>query len=190
MQRKNRWAPTRRGPLVRREQPGRGHKHYICKSDVLKFIDLLPQWEELSVGLNEIILAEAREFTQGWYRPGKVAICAWEKELLHEQYGCDFLDHEAVYRRLGIPFDHRESIKYPNSDAYYVHYDNQSLRAYLLLHIFLHELGHHHDLITTKHQDDCARGESYAEDYAIKYETLIFDRYCEAFDYHREPIAH
>ena len=39
-------------------------------------------------------------------------------------------------------------------------------RAFQLLHVFLHELGHHHDLITTRRQLRGGRGEAYAERYA------------------------
>ena len=55
-------------------------------------------------------------------------------------------------------------------------------RAYQLLHIFLHELGHHHDRMTTKSKSDASRGELYAEAYALKYEAEIWMRYLETFD--------
>ena len=40
-QRKNRSAPTRTAPLIRREQPGKGYRHFVRKRDVLMFVDLL-----------------------------------------------------------------------------------------------------------------------------------------------------
>ena len=54
-------------------------------------------------------------------------------------------------------------------------------RAYQLLHILLHELGHHHDRMTTKPKVRASRGEPYAEAYALQYEARIWDRYQEAF---------
>ena len=189
VQRKNRTRPTRTAPLIRREQPGAGHRHYVRKNDVLKFIELLPQWNELSIGLEEIVLAKAEEFTQGWCDLGKVAICAWSQQCVETHIGYDCEEHMPVYRRLGIPFhvvpgDHDDIFK-----TYQIDFDEESVRAYQLLHILLHELGHHHDRMTTRHQDECARGESYAEAYAIRHETLIFERYCEVFGYHRPPFT-
>lgn len=58
--------------------------------------------------------------------------------------------------------------------------DSQA-RAYQLLHIFLHELGHHHDRMTTKRQLSTSRGEPYAEAYARRHEGLIWDRYLKVF---------
>ncbi len=54
------------------------------------------------------------------------------------------------------------------------HFSDWQVRAYQLLHIFLHELGHHHD----RYADN---GEDYAEHYARKYESAIWDRYLVEF---------
>jgi hypothetical protein len=62
-------------------------------------------------------------------------------------------------------------------------FNKKSIKAYQLLHVFLHELGHHHDMMTTRSRLESSRGESYAEEYALKYEKLIFDRYFEVFGY-------
>ena len=35
------------------------------------------------------------------------------------------------------------------------------------MHVFLHELGHHHDLMMTRSRRKTARGERYAEKYAL-----------------------
>ena len=45
----------------------------------------------------------------------------------------------------------------------------------------LHELGHHHDRMTTKLKRDAVRGESYAEAYAKAYTDRIWSQYREAF---------
>ena len=52
-------------------------------------------------------------------------------------------------------------------------------RAHQLLCTFLHELGHHHDRMTTKYKQSADRGEKYAESYARRYTELIWDRYFE-----------
>jgi hypothetical protein len=55
------------------------------------------------------------------------------------------------------------------------------VRAYQLLHILTHELGHHHDRITTQSQKRAARGEPYAEAYARKYEALVWESFTRHF---------
>ncbi len=49
------------------------------------------------------------------------------------------------------------------------------------LHILLHELGHHHDRITTRSRRRASRGESYAEQYARTYEERIWADYLRRF---------
>jgi hypothetical protein len=45
----------------------------------------------------------------------------------------------------------------------------------------LHELGHHHDRMTTRSRRVGCRGEGYAEGYAWEYERLVWDRYLATF---------
>jgi hypothetical protein len=47
-----------------------------------------------------------------------------------------------------------------------VKWTENTARAYQLLYMFLHELGHHHDRMTTRSRRATARGEPYAESYA------------------------
>lgn len=54
-------------------------------------------------------------------------------------------------------------------------------RAYQLLHVLLHELGHHHDRMTTKRKQQASRGEAYAERYANHYASTTWERYWEEF---------
>ena len=60
------------------------------------------------------------------------------------------------------------------------HFTETSARGYQLLSVLLHELGHHHDRLTTRSR--CVgRGEPYAERYAIEHTDLIWERYLRAF---------
>jgi hypothetical protein len=60
-------------------------------------------------------------------------------------------------------------------------FTKEKVRAFQLLHIFLHELGHHYDSIHLPQKGFTVRGESFAEGYAIKYEQIIWERYRETF---------
>jgi hypothetical protein len=61
------------------------------------------------------------------------------------------------------------------------YFEEDSAKAWQLLHIFLHELGHHVDRITTKKQVEALRGEAFAEDFALRLAPQILPRYIEVF---------
>src|SRR5947207_13763624 len=42
--------------VFERRRPGKGYRHVLRKSDVERFIALLPDWDELSDGLDAIVL--------------------------------------------------------------------------------------------------------------------------------------
>jgi hypothetical protein len=125
--------------------------------------------------LNAIVLATDEGDAFGWHNNGVVAICAWTRALWMEHADWFVNEHRPVYERLGIPMTQIDS------ESYRVEYTEKTAKAFQLLHIFLHELGHHHDRMTTRSKARSARGESYAEQYALNYESLIFDRYQEVF---------
>ena len=63
---------------IRTEVPRWPNLHVLREEDIRKFIGILPDWEELSRGLEEIVLADRDEVeVDGWYSSGTVAICAW-----------------------------------------------------------------------------------------------------------------
>lgn len=75
--------------------------------------------------------------------------------------------------RLGVP-----ARKGPG--CYELRFTEGTARAYQLLHIFLHELGHHYDRMTTRSKRT-SRGEPYAESYATKHAETVWDRYLAEF---------
>jgi hypothetical protein len=186
VQKKNNWSLTgdyyitpQAYPVVDRLDPGPGYRHLLYRKDIYAFIDLLPEWQELSVGLNAVILAPGSWGDDGSYEVptggGIVTITAWPRALWQEVDTHYALDHRDVLDRLGVDAESQKGcvlLKWTESQA----------RAYQLLHIFLHELGHHHDRMTTKRQANTSRGEPYAEAYARRHEGLIWDRYLAAFD--------
>ena len=156
------------------EKPGKGFKHFLKKRDIIKFLQILPNWEELNLELDAVILAEGGG-ADGWYSNGVLAICAWEKDKtvsLNKEY---FNEHKEIFARLNLDYEIKSS-------GVICHFNEEQIVAYQLLHIFLHELGHHYDRISTKERiDNAPRGEKFAEDYALKYEKIIWNRFFEEF---------
>src|SRR5262249_30242284 len=129
----------------------------------------------LSRGLNAVLLAPGRWNVAGWHRPGIVAVCAWERELQREWHADFVAEHRDVLDRLGVeqvPTDPPWQI---------VKFTESSARGFQLMHVLLHELGHHHDRMTTRSQRDADRGEDYAEAYALRYAEPLWERYFRKF---------
>lgn len=182
VQRKNRSAETpsyyntpQDVPAIDRQRPGAGFRHVLKKRDLIDFVSIVPEWEQLSKGLDVIILAPGEYDRDGWYNPGVVAICAWERELRRVAVPSYYLEHRDIFDRLGVSCA-------KHGGQYVCQFTESTARAFQLLHIFLHELGHHHDRMTTRSKKDASRGESYAESYARRYESLIWQRYQKVVD--------
>lgn len=173
------WTPSyydTRPPalVIDRQRPGKGYRHVLMQRDIEMFIRLLPDWNELARGLNAIVLAPGQRSVNGWHEPGVVHICAWENDLWVDYAGSHYEHHRAVLDRLGVQ-------SHPVENGVMCEFTEQQVRAYQLLHILLHELGHHHDRMTSKSKVRASRGESYAEAYALQYEALIWERYQNVF---------
>ncbi len=169
------WNTVQPVPLVDKERPGAGYRHLLRREDIWAFIEMIPNWDELSKGLDGILLAAGDPGCFGWYdQRGIVGLCAWERGTWI-QVPADYYDREwEVFARLGVHCERRRGwvvCRFTDTQA----------RAYQLLNIFLHELGHHHDRMTTKSKLDCARGEPYADAYALRYEKQIWDQYLRRF---------
>jgi hypothetical protein len=183
VQRKNRSARTptiyntrQSYPAFDKERPGRGYKHVVRKKGLYAFIDILPQWDELAVGLDVVLLGKGRCDCMGWRRPGIVAICAWDRDIeWDDDWEGVCTEHEALLDNLGVVF-------YPQEDkGWHVGWTESTAQAFQLIHVFVHELGRHHDKMTTRSKRGAARGESYAEAYARKWEDTMLERYFEVF---------
>ena len=157
------------------ESPGKGYKHFLKKRDIKQFLEILPNREEIDIEFDAVLLARGSSRTDGWYTNGVIAICAWDKEMTKEYSHGYFEDHKSIFEKLGVKY----TIK---KDYVVCDFTENQIKAYLLLHIFLHEVGHHHDRINTKSRR-IARGEEYAESYAFKYEEIIWNKYFEYFPF-------
>jgi hypothetical protein len=139
---------------------------------------MLPDWDEVAVGLEAIALATGRESLQGRYffGHGVIDICAWPRGLWDTVADVDYVDeHRRLLDLLRV--DYRR-----NQHGYEIHWTADQARAYQLLHILPHELGHHHDLITSRRKRAIGRGEDYAEGYANRVLDEVWPAYLRAFD--------
>jgi len=186
VQKKNRWQLSPHYSInsageveVSREKPGVGAKHYLRQVDVTNFTKIIPDWQVLRQGLYAIVLAEADESCYGWHSPGIVAVCAWQDGLISE-WNTEFIEeHRAVLDRLDV-----EIIPDPiDTDWFQIRWTENSVMAFQLMNVLLHELGHHHDRMTTDSKNASARGEEFAETYALKKADQLWDRYYQVFPY-------
>lgn len=158
------------------ENPGKGYKHFLKKRDIKQFLEILPNREEIDIMFDAVLLASGDYYTDGWYQNGVIAICACEKDLTMEYDLSYFNAHKSTFDKLGVKYTVKK-------DIVICDFTENQIKAYQLLHILLHEIGHHHDRVNTKSKRRCARGENYAESYAFKYEEMIWNKYFEYFPF-------
>jgi hypothetical protein len=176
-QRKNNWVQTADTVFLagtatgfERRRPGADFKHLIRKTDLEAFIALLPDWDELAIGLELVILDSGEAGADGWHAPGTIGIGAWERQLWID-YRADYVqEHQWILDRLGV-------LSEPVQNGTLVLWTEETARAFQLLHVFLHELGHHHDRMSTRPKYKASRGESYAETYANRFADQIWEAY-------------
>ena len=183
VRRKNNWDQTpdyditpQARVFIDRQRPGTGYRHLLLKRDVERFIALLPDWDELSRGLNAIVLAPGSPRLLGYYRDRVVSLCAWERALEGEWHS-DFIDeHRLILALLDVPMGPAHEGPWRRC-----RFTEATARGFQLLHVLLHELGHHHDQMTTRARRHSCRGEGFAEDYANGAALRVFGDYVAAF---------
>ena len=181
VQKKNNWTLTadyynseQRLPVIDRRRPGKGFRHLLKQRDIHEFIGILPDWAEFSIGLNAIVLAPGRWDVFGYHVRGVVHICAWDENIWIELSQAGYEQEREILERLNVPCE-------PTEHGVLCKFTESSARAHQLLATLLHELGHHHDRMTTKSKLRASRGESYAEAYARAYTDRLWSKYQEVF---------
>lgn len=181
VQKKNNHEITAREKyVVDRERPDKGYKHVISKRDIHDFIELIPDWSEVSTGIESIILDSGSDSFDGMYQhyyyenTGAIRLSAWPKELWVDFEKDYYEEHRWHLNLLGVVCEEREN-------DWYCHFTENQARAFMLMHIFLHELGHHVDKLRSKNQQVMAGGEEFAENYANKLFEVIWPSYVNRF---------
>ncbi len=181
---KNNWTPDHKNFYARpqseiqieRTDPGPGYRHVVTVAQLRQFLAILPDWEDLAIGLNVVSISFGNEQWLGLSEPGAVVITAWERDLwwwvsrARAERDAELL---ALLEVESAPVE-----KYPQFVE--LRWTEAQARAYMLLDVLVHELGHHHDRMTTR-GDRAPRGEPYAEAYARRVRTEIWPLYVLQF---------
>ena len=180
VQRKNRRRPTaHQGWKVTRESPGHGYRHVVTKQDIHDFVELVPDWPTYSERLESIVLASYDDTCDGacGYYPRQetsaIHLNAWMQDLWVDWYVDYFKEHQFIVERLGVATE-------ACGDIVTCRFTEEQARAFMLLHVFLHELGHHFDRAHQKHWGT-TKGEVYAENFANRLFELIYSDYVQTF---------
>jgi len=182
VQKKNNWEPSpdyyvRSEPqlVIDRLRPSDGFRHLLMKKDIADFISILPDWAELSKGLNAIVLSPGSHRLFGYHSRGVVHVCAWQRDIWITLSRFGYEQEKEYLDRLGVECEAQKGNKF------LCKFTAGAARGHQLLATLLHELGHHHDRMTTRSKLYADRGEKYAFDYALQYKELIWDRYLDVF---------
>lgn len=167
------------GYWIRRKPAGKGYTHVVSRRQLEKFIALIPDWSRLSHRLRGILLQEGEGDAFGYHcfsrrlQAGVIALCAWPSELSIDLSGEFLQEHGEVLAALGVRFSRKADVTQCNFTV-------AQARAFMLLHVFMHELGHHRD----RHRRpayNVKEREEFAEDFANRWLAELLPRYLEAF---------
>lgn len=186
VQKKHRHALTvHAGYTIVKHAAATGHRHIISQKDIRDFIDIIPEWDRLAQGLESIVLTAhggvEDEEHFGRYsvfqreKTGSIELPAWDGDLWVAHTAAHFEAHRAILERIGVAHERVDE------DSVECRYTEPQARAFLLLHVFMHELGHHVDRMTTKQRTSGKRGEEFAERYADGLLDRLWPRYVQVF---------
>lgn len=119
-------------------------------------------------------LAMTRRCSVGMSRAW-VEICAWERELWSV---ADVSFVASAFELIELLRVKGRSLP---GDRYELRWTEAQARAFQLLDVLPHELGHHHDRITSRHERRAERGEQYAERYAASVRESVWPAYIRVF---------
>ena len=141
VQKKNNHSFTAlQGYIVDRVRPYKGFKHVIKKKEVHDFISLIDDWTEIGQGISKIILDEGGDGFDGLYthyfheKTGIIWLSAWPEEMWVDFKEAYFSEHKWLFELFGVVYQKK-------NDEWHCYFTESQAKAFMLLHIFLHELG-------------------------------------------------
>ena len=181
VQRKNNHSKTaRNGYVVDRKRAGKGYRHVLKKKDIHDFTDIIPNWNTVCEGIESIVLDAGDEFLDGLYRhysyegTGIIWLSAWAEGMWINLNNDYFTEHQWHLDTLGVVYEKK-------NEEWCCHFTESQAKAFMLLHVFLHELGHHVDKLRSKKQNVIKGGEEFAENYANQTFMEIWPVYVDKF---------
>jgi hypothetical protein len=111
--RKNNWKPDRHDYWARSQQeirldkldPGPGYRHVVTIAQLRTLIHMLPDWDEVAIGLDAVALAPGRGSLEGLYFTGYgvIDIYAWPRRLWDHAAPYDYVvEHKELLDLLGV----------------------------------------------------------------------------------------
>jgi len=167
------------GISIIKQPAGRGFTHVVSPAQLNKFIGIIPDWSSLSYRLQDILLVPGHLDYFGYHttyrrrNTAMIALHAWPKDLWRPLPSGFFRYHRPIFDALGVVYQvrlHEVDCQFTVPQA----------RAFSLLHVFLHEIGHHQDWLRRRGQRLPGK-ETYADDFANSYLDLLLPRFKEIF---------
>ena len=178
---KNNWTPDAKDYYalpqseiqIERTDPGRGYRHVVTVAQLRRFLGILPDWDELAIGLEAISIYRGNPDYVGLSNPGVVVITAWVREMWWRVEPSWIKEEAELFDRLEV-----EIVPHPRAPDLEVRWTEPQARAYMLTDVLIHELGHHHDRMTSRGAR-ASRGEPYAVQYSRRVREEIWPVYLE-----------
>ena len=149
----------------------------MTKREILEFLELIPDWRTVLDGIERIRLHGGSDKWDGLYRhfekeeTGCIWLSAWQCNLTLEITKSYFNEHRSIFDRIELKFERKK-------DVVICWFDEGKAKAFTLVHVLLHELGHHVD---SRQRSFCASGEPYAEGFAKRLEDEVWSKYIKKF---------
>lgn len=175
------------GYVLSRQSPAKGRRHLVTKQDIRLLTSIILGGHDISQGIGSIVLTSGSDDHDGQYevfhveKTGSIQIPAWHGDRWTVSTPAYYDEHASVFSLLAVA---SEAV----ADGVECRFTAPQLKAFLLLHVFLHELGHHVDGMESKAQRLSRRGEAFAEAYANEMCATIWPHYVRVFgDPRRSP---
>lgn len=187
VQRKNRWSrPTNTvgpsGVAIERARPGSGFIHVVTQDELYSFVQNLADWPRLSVGLDKIVLDAGWYDSYGYYDHGTIGLRAFSDSLVVNYWP----DEKSRDRDLldtivkDVEYEQDPSVESSKTSLVIYHLTRPMARAFMLVHVLSHELGHHLDRMTNQLRD-CPHGEPFAFRFEWDQAPLFWQTYLRTF---------
>ncbi|TDF37224.1 hypothetical protein EYS14_13790 [Alteromonadaceae bacterium M269] len=182
VQKKNRHQWTEFQELLDQEtfstikmKPQEGYIHVVDRKSALKFVKLIPDWEDMSKGLSALVpdIDGCNHQTDMNYYPNSynsIWLSPFPKDMTlywPKEFG---EGHKEVTDLLGIE---QEEI---DDEEIKTVWTKPKAQAWQLLHLFLYDLYCHHECML-QGKDNYHHSDKLAEEYAIKTSAIILPDY-------------